>query len=69
MHSVCTFVLRLFIDPDIPGEINGSIQGILDTTPIPFNNLDGLMTLMENLAQAPQKSQTQPYSNFDGGQL
>ena len=69
MHSVCTFVLRLFFDPHDPGEIKGSIQNILEPTPIPFNNLAGLVALIEHLSEAPQGNLNQPYSKMDGGEL
>jgi hypothetical protein len=69
MHSVRTYILRFFIDPDAPGEVKGSIQSILEPTPIPFNNLEHLSSLVEQLARAPQERRLQPKTIFDGEEL
>ena len=69
MHSVCTFVLRFFRDPETPGEIKGSIQSILEPTPILFSDMEQLLVLVEQLAQSPDERRTQSTSKFDGGAL
>ena len=45
MHIVHTFVVRLFVDPQAPGLIKGSIQDIFGAAPIPFTDLQTMLEI------------------------
>ena len=72
MHIVHTFVVRLFVDPQAPGVIKGSIQDIFGAAPIPFNDLQALLELFERLVREQENTPSpapHPFSDFGGGQL
>ena len=70
MHQVCTFVLRLFVNPQEPAQIKGSLQNILGAAPVPFDGAAALLELLRTMAEMPGEASPgiqQTFSHLDGG--
>jgi hypothetical protein len=54
MHTVTTFVLRLFVDSDAPGLLRGSLQQMPECQAITFTDGQALLWLLERMTCAEQ---------------
>ena len=52
MHTVHSFVIRLFVDTNSPAQLRGAIQSPLEPIPVPFNDEHSLIEILQRLIQA-----------------
>ncbi len=50
MRTVQTFMLRLLVDPDEPGEMRGALQCMPGSATLSFSGEENLLVLLRRLA-------------------
>jgi hypothetical protein len=70
MHTVCTFVLRLFVDSEAPDLLRGSLQHVPEEQPISFTDGQSLLWLLQRMSahadgSCPDPDQEAVQQSFD----